>query len=127
LEEMWEQGRREEREGVMRSPFTEKGPPIGEMTIDFTKTFVLPLFILLQRMMPEMSVCLSHVERNLELWEVEDAKARAASEASSSSPTKGKDGDDSASRQSAAYQRGLLSTRHSQQATANRRRRNSAV
>ena len=136
LEELWAQGRREEKEGLTRSPYTDteqQGVPIGEMTIEFTRTFVLPLFVLLQRLMPEMAICLTRLDANLRQWELEDektAKARAAiptdklKQAHGSAKTK-----DDLPPRAPVYRPGPTSTRNNDQRAASsmRMRRNSAV
>ena len=78
-QEQLAQGAKEAREGIDRSPYTDPNElygRVGELTCRFIHKFVTPLFALLQRLMPEMEVCLAQIDDNMQRWLVEDERFR---------------------------------------------------
>ena len=138
LQELLQQGRQEEREGLQRSAYTDGAAGMGEMTVQFSRTFVLPLFSLLQqRVMPDMSRCLQHLSDNIARWQQLHDRERREAEAAALAPRAvstgaavngwtpagGKAKDDVAGGRGGAAavsgQRGLLGGRQSAAATLN--------
>ena len=81
-QEMLGQGAKEANEGLERSLNTDPKElygRVGEVTCGFVRTYVLPLFALLQRLMPEVELCLQGIEENMQRWMEEDERFRGGS------------------------------------------------
>ena len=78
-QEMLDQGAKEANEGLERSPNTDAKEVygrVGEVTCGFVRVYVLPLFALLQRLMPEVELCLQGIDDNMQRWAEEDDRFR---------------------------------------------------
>ena len=100
-QEMLQQGEREASEGLDRSPYTDAAETygrVGEVTSGFVRTYVLPLFALLQRLMPEAELCLLGIDDNMRRWADEDERVRRGMAAGASGLAAGGAADDSSGR-----------------------------